>query len=95
MTKEDRQRIVLEFMAEHTLALPPKYVYRNLKYKRGIPFSERTVKRALNALVEDGLLEKVDPSELDEGRVQPADDGTRGAYIITDQGRERLEDPGE
>lgn len=59
MTKQKRREIVLLFMAEHGLALPLRTIYFNLE-SRGYSFSEATVRRRLNELRDDGLVEFID-----------------------------------
>ncbi len=77
MTTAEREKIILEFMSEHELALPLTPIYENLRRKEGITFSKRTVKRRLEALEEDG-----DVEWLDIGR---------GYWQITEKGKKRVE----
>jgi hypothetical protein len=93
MTKEERQDVVLRFMAEHGLALPPRLVYRNLKVTEGITFGPRTVENYIREFEKDGLVARVDPSALDEGDVETLDtheNGRRAYYMITEDGRDRI-----
>jgi len=77
MGKAERKELILTFMADHGLALPPTVVCRNMKDsdKYTVPFSDRTVKRLLGELAEEGHLKKVFDN---------------GYYQITDQGRQAL-----
>lgn len=78
MTKAERERVILEFLAEHGLMLPLRTIYENLKREKGITFSQRTVKRRLEELQERGLVSK-------------RDIGT-GYWEITDEGRAHLDE---
>lgn len=89
----DRERIVLEFIDEHGIALPPKAIYRGLKVQRNIPFSYRTVQNILKRLNEEGQVMRMDKDALDEGELRPLPEdasGRRTYYFISDKGRERL-----
>lgn len=93
MPPKERERLVLEFLAEHGIPLPPKAIYRGLKVERNITFAYRTVQNILGRLNEEGQVMRVDKEALDEGRVEPlseAESDQRTYYFITDEGRERL-----
>ncbi|MFC7135481.1 winged-helix domain-containing protein [Halobaculum litoreum] len=51
--------VVLEFLSEHDLELPPKSVYVNLN-RHGHDIGYSTVRLRLNTLEEHGLLRKAD-----------------------------------
>ncbi|MBX0325664.1 MarR family transcriptional regulator [Halomicroarcula sp. F13] len=90
MPPEERRNVVLEFMAEHGIALPPKAIFRGLKIERGITFSYRTVQTILSELEDQGLVARVDKESLDEGNIQPIPEdeaGKRAYYMITMDGR--------
>ncbi len=72
MTTAEREEAILQFMAEHELALPLTPIYENLRRKRDITFSKRTVKRRLESLQEDGYVQWLDIG--------------RGYWEITDEG---------
>lgn len=92
MGKEDRRQIVLQFMAEHGLALPPKAIFRNLRVHRRIPFGDATVDNYLEDFVEEGLVRRVDPKRMADFEVADVKDEDRRAYyIITDEGREYID----
>lgn len=76
MTKAERERVILEFLAETGLALPQKPLYVNLNREREITFSQKTLKRRLDNLSDRGLIR-----QLDIGN---------GYYEITTSGREFL-----
>lgn len=76
MTTAEREKVILSFLAKHDLALPQAPIFENLKRKRGITFSKRTVKRRLEALEEDGYVRRLDIG--------------RGYWEITDEGRKYL-----
>lgn len=89
----ERERVLLEFIDEHGLPLPPKVIFRGLKVQRNITFSHRTVENILRRLRESGEVMRVEKDELDEGRIRPLPDDAearRTYYFITDKGRERL-----
>lgn len=80
MGKEDRKRVVLEFLENSGVALPPAAVYRNIKI-RGGTFEERSVKTYLRELAEEGKVLKVDPDALEEGRVVEVDLSDQGYFM--------------
>jgi Fe2+ or Zn2+ uptake regulation protein len=70
---DERGMAVLELLVRTELALPPTPVYENLRLS-GETFSKRTVYRKLDALAEQGFVERV----LDG----------KGYYRATSAGRE-------
>ncbi len=78
MTTAEREQVILQFLAEHELALPLTPIFENLRRNQGITFSKRTVKRRLEALEEDGYVQRLDIG--------------RGYWEITDEGRAYLEE---
>ena len=90
----ERRLAILRFMDEHGLALKPKAIYRNLRFHHRILFGDETVKNILHEHVEDGYLRRVEPSALEEdAELVDVERGEgRGAYIITDEGREHIRD---
>lgn len=90
MPPAERRNVVLEFMTEHSIALPPKVIFRGLKVEKGITFGYRTVQTILSELEEQGLLARVNKSALDEGNIEPLPEdeaGKRAYYMITMEGR--------
>lgn len=77
MEPNRRDVAILEYLADVSLALPPKVLYYNMKTDREITFSERTLKRRLKLLMEAELVDRVD--------------GTDGYYRISSVGREHIE----
>jgi repressor of nif and glnA expression len=92
MTKEERKRVVLQFLEEHPLALTPTLIFRNLKLHRGITFGRRSVDTYLREMTENGLLMRVEPDPLDNGKLVEAEKGKKAYYIITESGRDELRD---
>lgn len=94
MTKRERKEVVLRFMAEHGLALPPRAIYRNLKVNHSITFQPKTVENYLDEFLEDGLVSRVDPKALDDGRISELreDADRRAYYIVTADGIKWLEE---
>jgi hypothetical protein len=82
MPKSEAKDTVLEFLAEYDLALPPAAIYRNLRLKYRFPFTDETLLTYLGELVEDGLIERIDPDELENREVVPVDDTNRRCYYI-------------
>lgn len=78
MEPNRRDVAILEYLAEVGLALPPKVLYYNMKFDRGVTFSERTLKRRLKLLMEGAFLQRVD--------------GTDGYYRIAEAGLEYVGD---
>lgn len=73
MTKAERERVILQFLAETGLALPQKPIYVNLKRDRSITFTQKTLKRRLSDLTDRGFIRRLDIGN--------------GYYEITDMGR--------
>ncbi|WP_254821447.1 hypothetical protein [Haloglomus halophilum] len=78
MEPNRRDVAILEYLADVSLALPPKVLYYNMKSDREITFSERTLKRRLKLLMEAELVDRVD--------------GTDGYYRIAPAGREYVDE---
>jgi len=91
MGKEDRRKVVLDFMREYDVALRPAELYRNLRYHRQITFSKESVDNYLEEFVEEGLALRVKPTGMDAGKIEEAPQDKRAYYIITDDGRKYLE----
>lgn len=91
MTREDRRDFVLRFLAEHDLALPPKAIHRNLRHKHNATFGYSAMRNYLDDMVEDGLVTRIKPDELENREVTEMERGRnqRAYYILTDKGRER------
>jgi len=77
MAKEDRARMILEFMADTGVAMPPGLWYENLDLYKNITFSYDTVRRRLHDFQEVGWAERHDRDQ--------------GIYGITDAGRRAAE----
>ena len=93
MPPEERREVVLEFLSDHSIALPPKAIFRGLKIERGATFSYRTTQTILSELEEQGLVARVDKAELDNGNIEPIPEdeaGKRAYYMITMDGRREV-----
>lgn len=90
MPKQDRERAVLALLAELGEPLPPVLIYRILRV-RGATFGRRSVMRYCSELGERGDLRKIDPEAMERGEIVDQSDDEKGYWMITDQGRERLE----
>lgn len=76
VTVEDREMVILQFLKEYDLVLPQRPLYINLKRKKHITFTEKTLKRRLDSLVSKGYLHEEDIGN--------------GYYGITDEGIDYL-----
>ncbi|GGL45106.1 hypothetical protein GCM10009037_30630 [Halarchaeum grantii] len=93
MPPRDRENEVLDFLASHGIALPPKAIFRGLKVERSITFGYRTVQNILKRLLEAGLVMRCNKDALDQGEIQPLPEDAssrRSYYYITDEGRDRV-----
>lgn len=90
MGKEERRRVVLEFMAGHQLALPPRAIYRNLRFRKAVTFSYSSVLNYLEEYVEEDLILRIEPKPLEDREVVPIseDENARAYYVITESGIE-------
>lgn len=75
MPTEERERVILRFLAERDAMFKPKALFDNLERYEGITFGYKTVKRRLDSLEKKGLVETI---------------GDVGYYEITDRGRDYL-----
>jgi hypothetical protein len=91
MGKEDRRRVVLDFMGEYPVALRPAEIYRNLRYHRRITFSKESVDNYIEEFVEEGLVLRVKPQSLEMGQIEEAPPDQRAYYIISEEGQEHLQ----
>ncbi len=78
MSKEDRREIILQFLADTGLAMPPAPLFYNMKEEMFVTFSKRTMQRLLKEMREEGLVRKIEQGD--------------GYWEITEQGREYLAD---
>jgi hypothetical protein len=94
MTKEDRQRVVLRFLADHNLALPPAVIFRNLRLHQRITFQDTTLENYLESFHRQGYVRRIDPEAMEKYRTEDLGDDSdkRAYYVITDEGRAWLDD---
>lgn len=93
MPRSAREDLVLQFLLDKNIALPPMAIFRGMKREHSITFTYSTVQRILSDLTDEGFVVRCDKGELDEGRIAPLPDDEkdrRTYYFITDQGRERI-----
>lgn len=91
MGKRERKRLVLAFLAETRLALPPKVLFRNLRLQENATFSEKSLNNYLAELEADGLVTRVDPEAIEERTIRELDADERGYYLISEQGVEQTD----
>ncbi len=75
----EQKIVILRYFAENDVLLPPGVAHTNLREYHEVTFSEKSTKRRLYEMVDDGLMETVDR-------------GGHDLYRITDDGREWLKD---
>lgn len=92
MGKSDRKALVLQFLAEYRLALPPAVLYRNLRMRQNATFSERSLGNYLSELVAEGYLKRVDPEELEQREIVEVGPDEDSYYLITESGIEAAPD---
>jgi len=94
MGKEDRRRVVLDFLCDYDLVLPPRTIYNNLKLKENVTFSYKSTRNYLREFADEGLVVRLEPKPLAAGeRVEPSDEGdSRAYYEITEKGKEYTRD---
>jgi hypothetical protein len=91
MGKEDRKQMVLQFLAETRLALPPAVLYRNLRLRQNATFSAKSLDNYLDELESEGYLLRVKPQSLEQREIEPIEDG-RGYWLVTEAGVEAAPD---
>ncbi len=87
------RELVLIFLHQHGLPLPPVVIHRGLQVENTLAPSHRTIMRILDELTENGEIMRCDLDALDDGRIEPlapGEDPDRAWYFITDAGRERI-----
>jgi len=77
MPPKERDELILQFLENHDVALPPTPLYFNMKRKMTVTFTKKTLRRRLGSMQDRGLL----------NHIQEGD----GYYAITDKGREWLQ----
>jgi len=90
--KEDRKRVVVEFLVQYPLALSRTVLYRNLRYK-GATFGSTSLQNYLNELRDEGRVARIDAEEFAEGRLVKSD-GEPAYWIATRDGAEWVVDSG-
>jgi len=81
MPKPERKAVILAYFAENDVILPSGLTHTQLVEFRNVTFSEKTTKRMLYELVDEGKMERVDRGGWD-------------LYRITDTGREAVDHTG-
>jgi hypothetical protein len=91
VAEKGSREVILEFFASHDYPHQPLDVYGGLIYTGDITFSYRTVQNAISELSESGDLSKV-AIDREDGVVRelPQNTSKRAHYVITDEGRERI-----
>lgn len=87
MGKEERRRVLLDFMADHQLALPPRAIHRNLRFREAATFGYSSVLNYLDHYVDEDLILRIEPEPLEDRKVLATDDeDIRAYYVITEAG---------
>jgi len=86
MGKRERKELVLTFLSETRLALPPKVIFRNLRLKHNATFSEKSLNNYLSELEAQDFITRVDPEALEQRTVSDVGPDDRGYYLITESG---------
>lgn len=76
MPPKERDQLILRFLNNHDIALPPTPLFFNLKRKHSVTFSKKTLRRRLISLRDRGLVDYIDEGD--------------GYYAINDDGLEWL-----
>lgn len=93
MTKQDRRNLLLQFLAEYDLALPPLAIYRNMRLKWNITFSKQSIHNYLDEFTDEGLVLRVEPAPIGSRKlVEAKGEDTRAYYIISEKGRDAARD---
>jgi len=87
MSKEDRKQLVLEYLAQTGLGLPPLALYRNLRLRQNATFSEKTLYNYLEELEAEGLVMRVDPDAMVDRKITEVDDG-QAYWMATESGQQ-------
>jgi DNA-binding PadR family transcriptional regulator len=92
MGKQERKQLVLKFLSDAGLALPPKVLFRNLRLRENATFSEKSLNNYLTELEADGLVKRVDPAALTDRNISAVGADERGYYLITESGLNAVTD---
>jgi len=95
VTAEDRRDLVLSFLVEVDIPLPPTAVYAGIRRKYNATFAYRTTQEILKDLVDEGYAIRVNTKQLREkGDIKEIENDPdrrkRAYYFPTDEGRERV-----
>jgi len=93
MPPEARRELVLEFVVQHDIPLPPLAIWAGLNRQHRVTFSYRTMQNILSDLVNEGDLFKVDTEKLRGGEISKieGDSSSRRAYYFaTEEGMDRV-----
>jgi len=87
MSKDERRKVVLTFLAKHELVLKPAAIHRNLRFHQNITFGLQTVRNILHELTDAGMVRRVDIKAVNDRELVDVEKGSkRGAYVITEDG---------
>ncbi|MHC3382092.1 hypothetical protein [Haloarcula sp. H-GB5] len=82
---------ILRFMSEYDIPLQPRQIFGGMIVKEDVTFSYGTLQNKLGNLVESGDLDRVKIERSGSIEVMGEDDSGRANYLITEQGKERVE----
>lgn len=97
MPPEARQELILEFVAEHDMPLPPLAIWAGMNRQYRVTFSYRTLNNDLADLVDAGEMIRVNTTPLKKNGapIEPLEGDPRNRksyYFVTDAGVARIAD---
>lgn len=82
---------ILKFMSDYDIPLQPRQIFGGMIVKEDVTFSYGTLQNKLSNLVESGDLDRVKIDRDGSIEVMGPDEGGRANYLITDEGKKRVE----
>jgi hypothetical protein len=90
MAREDRKELLLEVLADTGAVMPALVLLRNAKL-RGARFEISVTRTYLNELLDEGLVRKIDPEQLDDRNLVDVGSTTdTGYWMATEAGLHRV-----
>jgi hypothetical protein len=86
----DTELQILGFMSTYDIPLQPRQVFGGMIVKEDVTFSYGTLQNKLGDLVESNDLKRVKIDRDGSIKVMDADESGRANYLITDEGKQRV-----